>query len=323
MKKSRCINRKGVCISLILLICIGVCIWKMVRSDCTISCQTGTEAATGLYTETEKVVDAISLSYLVYGCENSEDLSGTVKELVANNRMGILIENFGIRRTDEKEPATAVFSSSEFICKHVGDFRFLMDEKDEDSGFYGAAFCDDEAKCIWIVYAGTVTLSDMIACIELVVAPDLSAQEASAFTLYQAVMESEEVTKQAYRVMLTGHSLGGALASMVSRMSGCSAVTINGADGLAIDKVNDIVGETPTEYEIANYMTTPKNGTVSLMDAVQRLMFLGSYKDVTTYVFEENGLTTDTHSAFSFIRLAKQDDGMLDIETPQLPVTIE
>ena len=119
MKKSRCINRKGVCISLILLICIGVCIWKMVRSDCTISCQTGTEAATGLYTETEKVVDAISLSYLVYGCENSEDLSGTVKELVANNRMGILIENFGIRRTDEKEPATAVFSSSEFIFKHV------------------------------------------------------------------------------------------------------------------------------------------------------------------------------------------------------------
>lgn len=83
-------------------------------------------------------------------------------------------------------------------------------------------------------------------------------------------MKSDEVNHQSYSVILTGHSLGGALASMVSRMSGYLAVTINGADSAALDKINTIVGEAPPEYRIKNYMTSPKNNRLSTMDAVQR-----------------------------------------------------
>lgn len=43
-----------------------------------------------------------------------------------------------------------MISTSEFIKKHVGDYRFLTDLQDKVSGFYGAAFCDDEHKCIWM-----------------------------------------------------------------------------------------------------------------------------------------------------------------------------
>ena len=35
---------------------------------------------------------------------------------------------------------------------------------------------------------------------------------------------------------------------------------------------------------------------------VQRMMFLGSYKAVDYHVHEENGMTEDTHSIFSFIK---------------------
>lgn len=99
-------------------------------------------------------------------------------------------------------------------------------------------------------------------------------KEKLAFELYETVIASDEVEKEDYTVVLTGHSLDGGLAAMVSRMSGCTAVTINGADGVAIDKINEIIGEAPTDYRISNYITSPKNGKFSYRDIVQRMMFL-------------------------------------------------
>ena len=159
-----------------------------------------------------------------------------------------------------------------------------------------------------------MTISDALTCAGLVLNPGLSAQEKLAFKLFEAVFESDEVQNHSYSVMLTGHSLGGALASMVSRVSGCTAVTINGADGLAIDKINDILGETQEEYQISNYMTSPKNSKFSLLDLVQRLMFLGSYKAVDCHVYSGNGLTTDTHSVFSFLTFPNDD-----FSNPEIP----
>ena len=64
-------------------------------------------------------------------------------------------------------------------------------------------------------------------------------------------------------------------------------------------------------------MTSPQNGKVLVMDAVQRLMFLGSYTKVNYEVYAQNELTIDTHSVFSFIDLS---DGVIN---PKLPNSME
>lgn len=157
-------------------------------------------------------------------------------------------------------------------------------------------------------------IRDAIACIELVLNPGLSPQEKQAFKLYNQVIESEEVQNQGYQIILTGHSLGGSLATMIACASGCSAVTINGANGIAIDKFNSIQEEKYQGVGISNYMTSPNNGRVTLMNMVQRLMFLGDYKAVDYHVYSENGYTTDTHCAFSFIEF--EDD---ELREPTIP----
>ena len=103
-------------------------------------------------------------------------------------------------------------------------------------------------------------------------------------------------------MILTGHSLGGSYATEVSLVSGCNAVLINGAAGIVVDKMNEILDDKLLREQISNHMTSPDNEHLSWMDLVQRMMFLGSYKTVNYHVYEENGLTEDTHSIFSFIR---------------------
>ena len=313
-----CKKRLLFLIPVVLVILTGALVWYGIRASSTVACQAGTELSPSPYSQQEQVMKAVSLSFLVYGCEGCDDLSGTVSELLAENQMGIITENFGIKRTNPEDPASALFDSAEFIRENAGDFRYLTSVCDRKSGFYGAAFCDDANGCVWIAYSGSVSIEDAIACAELVFAPGLSSQERSAFELYEKTMDSREVKELAYSVILTGHSLGGAFASMVSRASGCTAVTVNGADGLAVDKINGILGSRPETYHITNYMTSPDNGKFSFMDLVQRLVFLGSCKAVKYFLFEENGLTEDTHCAFSFIRFA--DDQFL---IPELPEPIE
>lgn len=284
-----------------MVLLLIVFIWTGIRKRSDISCQRIPHSQTVAYSENDRVKIAVALSYLVYGCEASDKLSGTVNELIEKNEMGILRENYGIKRTDSNAPSSALFDTSDFIRNNVGEFRFLADEKDEKCSFYGAAFCDDNEKCVWIAYTGSVSFRDAIACAEFVLTPGLSCQEKHAFTLYESVLRSEEVQNQSYQVMLTGHSLGGSFATLVSCASGCDAVTINGADGIAIDKYRDIEGDNYQGKNIRNYMTSPKNERFSMMDLVQRLMFLGDYKAVDYHVYPENGYTTDIHCAFSFI----------------------
>ena len=300
-------------IVIMILLVIG-CVWKVIRKTGSISCGSIPNPSTKAYSENDAVLNAIALSYLVYGCDSCDELSGTVSKLMETHDMGILKENFGIKRTEPSDPSSALFDTSDFIRRFVGDYRFLCDRKDQKCDFYGAAFCDDNERCVWIAYAGSVSLRDAIACAELVLSPRLSGQETQAFELYEAVLRSDEVQNQSYQVMLTGHSLGGSLATMVACASGCNAVTINGADGIAVSKSHDMERDNSQANQISNYMTSPKNGRFSLMDLVQRLMFLGDYKGVDYHVYPENGYTTDTHCVFSFIEF---EDG--DLTDPKLP----
>ena len=58
----------------------------------------------------------------MYGCEACDELFGTVSELLDHHEMGILDENFGIKRTDHADPSSALFDTSDFIRRNVGDY---------------------------------------------------------------------------------------------------------------------------------------------------------------------------------------------------------
>lgn len=301
---------------LVSLVCIvGVyIIWRMIRASSFVPNDLMVVTPQMIYSENDKVMKAIALSYFIYGFERAEEKQGCVATILDDNEL-VLKENFGLKRKVKNDATTTAFDTSDFIREYVGAYRFLTDLADEESGFYGAAFCDDEHKCIWITYSGSVTFTDAIACAKLVLVPGLSDQEANAFKLMQSVMESDEVKNQSYSMMSTGHSLGGALATEVSLISGCEAITINGADGIVIDKLNGICGKKFKKNHVSNYMTSPKNGKTSFLDCVQRLMFIGSYKSVAYHLYEENGYTNDPHCAFSFITYK---DGVFSLPEEEL-----
>ena len=129
-------------------------------------------------------------------------------------------------------------------------------------------------------------------------------------------MKTDEV-QNGYDLILTGHSLGGALATMVSYMSGAEAVTISGADGLALTKIRDIEPDMPNSYRISNYMTSPDNFGLSLKDCVQRMMFWGDYDGITSHTYEDNGMVDNSHCVFGFVRFEN-----CDLSKPILPEKI-
>lgn len=282
-------------------------IWKAARSGAELPGDLMTEYREAPYSDNEKAMKAVAASYFVYGCEQAGTMEGTVGSLLDANRMGIVAENFGILRTDEEDPATALIDTAGFIREQAGQWRFLADKKSGASGFYGAALCDDANRCVWIAFAGSVTFRDAVACAAFVTVPGLSPQEKEAAELMRAVLGSTEVGEQGYAVILTGHSLGGALAAELSLLSGCEAVTVNGADGLALSKLGGITGETAKDNRISNYMTSPRKNDMSLMAFVQRLMFLGSWKSLDLHLYPQNAYSADPHCAFSFVEYT---DGM-------------
>lgn len=156
------LKRRKIIIIILCLVALMV-IWKAMRATSSVPYEWEMETASDIYKQNDKVMNTVSLSYFVYGCENVEEKSEKVSDILDNNELGIVTENFGLKRSDENDPTTAMINTSEFIKKHVGDYRFLTDLQDKGSGFYGAAFCDDEHKCIWIPYSGSVTFKDAVA----------------------------------------------------------------------------------------------------------------------------------------------------------------
>lgn len=297
MKNCKKIKAIYIVIAILLVICL---LWVVLRLTASVECTQWSDNSDSIYEEKQKVMNAVALSYLVYGCEGCDELSGSVADILDNQRMGIIIENADISRTDASAPGTAMINSADFIRQYVGDYRIISDLKDEANSFYGAAFADDENKVVWITYAGSVSMKDTWQCILLACGARLSGQEKRAFELYETVLGTDEI-KNGYQLMLTGHSLGGALSTMVSRMSGAEAITISGADGLAMRKINGICGSTDSKYSITNYLTSPDGFGYSFKDCIQRMMFWGNYKGIVCHTFEGNGMVDNSHCPFGFV----------------------
>lgn len=309
-KKKRSSLVVAVVAAAILVLALG---WIAIRHSATVKCTVFDGGSVESYSEPEKVFAAMSLSYLVYGCEGCDGLEGTVEDILNTQKMGIIIENADISRMDKTDSTTAMIDSASFIRQTVGDYRFLTDLKDEKNSFYGVAFADDENKVVWLSFAGSVSFTDAVQSSLLVVGAGLSGQEKRAFELYETVLKTDEV-RNGYGLILTGHSLGGALATMVSYMSGAEAVTISGADGLALTKIKSIEPDMPRSYRITNYLTSPNGFGSSLKDCVQRMMFWGDYDDITSHTYQDNGMVDNSHCVFGFVRF---ENG--DLSKPILP----
>ncbi len=302
-KKKRRIRFAAAAAAVIL---VSAVVWIAIRCSAAVKCTVFDGGSAGAYSEPEKVFAAVSLGYLVYGCEGCDGLAGTVGDILDTQKMGIIIENADISRTDKTDPATAMIDSSAFIRQTVGGYRFLTDLKDKQNGFYGAAFADDENKVVWLSYAGSVSFADAVQSALLVAGAGLSGQEKRAFELYEAVLKTDEI-RNGYGLILTGHSLGGALAAMVSYVSGAEAVTISGADGLALAKIKSMEPDMPQPYRITNHLTSPDGFGLSLKDCVQRMMFWGDYDGIASHTYEANGMAENSHCVFGFVRFENDD----------------
>lgn len=307
MKNKKKFKKTLTVIIIAAIILSAVVAWLSVRLFSTVECTVFNGKAKEVYQEDEKVFAAMSLSYLVYGLEGCENASGTVENILDTQKMGIIIENADISRKDKTNPETALIDSASFIRQHTKNYRFLTELKDEKSSFYGAAFADDENKVVWISYSGSVSFTDAIQSALLAVGAGLSRQEKCAFELYEKVLECEEI-KNGYDLILTGHSLGGALASMVAYVGKAEAFTISGADGLALRKIKTIAIERNEDFSITNYLTSPKGSGFSIKDCIQRMMFWGDYDGIECHTYENNGMVDNSHCVFGFVKF--EDEGL-------------
>jgi len=285
----------------VAIITVLALVWGIIRFTASVECTAWKNGTENVYSKEEKIIDAVAVSYLVYGCECCDGLNGTVSEILDNNKMGILIENAFVSRTDPSDPATALINTEKFVREFIGDFRFLCDLKDDRCSFYGVALADDINKVIWVSYSGSVDFKDTLQCGLMSFGAGLSQQEKDAFKLYENVLETDEI-KNGYQIILNGHSLGGGLASMVSYMSGAEAVTISGVDGIALGKIKSISKNASSDINISNYLTSPDEFGFSFMNCVQHVMFWGDYDGVECHTYKGNGLVDNSHSNFGFVR---------------------
>lgn len=301
------LRKRDVLIIVLCALLILAATWIVLRLTASATCSAWSALPEAeCYSGSEKVFSAMSLSFLVYGCEGCDAPRGAVSEILDIEKMGIIIENADISRTDPADPSTAMIDSATFIRRTVGNYRLITDLKDKKSSFYGAVFADDATKTVWISYSGSVDFKDALQSMMLVAGPGLSGQEKHAFELYEAALKTEEI-QNGYSLLLTGHSLGGALASMVSYMSGAEAVTISGADGLALAKIKSIEPDRPQSYRITNYLTSPGGSVFSLKDGVQRMMFWGDYDGIATHTYASNGMVDNSHCVFGFVQFENDD----------------
>lgn len=137
-------------------------------------------------------------------------------------------------------------SYKEFYCDTVGDYVvYDCFDDNQNSGFYGVCFKSPDGKYIisyrgsqggmgdaaWNIIIQHKTSSDWATDLDFALRNELSEQFDRALTFYYNI--EKKVGRD--NIILTGHSLGGALAAYVSICTGTRAYTVDGAVGHILD----------------------------------------------------------------------------------------
>ena len=132
------------------------------------------------------------------------------------------------------------------------------------NGFSATMFCNDSGECV-IAYCGSKPLTDVITIagtllpgtdaffdwivndLQMQILDVLGPQVDPALSVYKSINNSIPSSK----IAVTGHSLGGGLANIVSAYSGCKAVTFNAISSLDT-AYNELPGPMGKEFEGVN-----------------------------------------------------------------------
>lgn len=188
-----------------------------------------------------------TITWLPYDPETGEILSGNqAADLVnadylsfaaiayrdfANEEIGMTIEDILADCWDTDWKNSEIKSS--ILFDHISSWTLKEIFEDASLGFYAVAFENAYGE-VMIAYRGSTNILEMfytwdgfsdwfINDFPMEVFNELGPQIEPAINVYEKIAETTDVTN----IYTTGHSLGGALANVVSAYSGCSGQSVN------------------------------------------------------------------------------------------------
>ncbi len=271
----------------------------------------------------------------------------TVGEIIQGWTNGIKIKKLAFNddgKVDTIAGADIPINTYGFYEKYIKNYKYISSQYDSNSGFCGAAFEGTDDK-IWIVYCGTdpanaremyndIVKADALELGSITGTPDQCVQALEFYKKIKKIYEKE--------IIITGHSLGGALATYVSALTDERSITINGANCLVVsnlifgtrNKISDYlcnnkifdfslipITKKPYEWNVVNYMTNPTDNNF-----VQKLMCgellgirIGLLDGIDAKIYAYNNKAKDTHNIFSFLSIT-MEDGKIYYEMPYFTV---
>lgn len=228
-----------------------------------------------------------------------------------------------------------------FYKNIIGEFKYLYSEYDVETGFCGAAFLNNNQ--VWIVYCGTdpVNLREVVNDICMADALEIASvtktpgQCTKALEFYKKIKEKYG-TKS---IRITGHSLGGALATYVSANTHEEAITINGANCLVVSNIlfgarNNILdcirnkksfgdcliplNTMPYDWNVTNYMTDASDNNIvqKFMLGKVSIVSIGLMDGINAYVYPFNEMAKDSHNIFSFLKIEETENNIVQCQIP-------
>lgn len=193
------------------------------------------------------VITMTALAKLGYSTFSKEDLNQSVSTFVVAEKYSELFDKDN--PTDDIWEINGVLLGSyrKFYQDVIGNYTvYDFEDDNKGSGFYAVCFTSPDGKYvisyrgseggmlagIWhLVDSNSGSSSDWSTDLDFALRNTLSEQFQLAFDFYKKI----ENAVGADNIVLTGHSLGGALAGYVSLCTGARAYTIDGAVGHILD----------------------------------------------------------------------------------------